>query len=617
MVCCGDNRVEPSEGKKAAVPGPYRERSCTDLFFLILFLAFWGGMVGIAYVALTDGDPNRLINGYDSFGNVCGEKNDPVISSANSGLDMTDRKFVFFYNIGNGDALRLCVSSCPFNATNVTNSEYCVSQSPYSFLDGDRSRVSRSSFNLDSDGCPSVVGSSYFTLLSRCVPVDTSSIVSYFQGQDIVTQVSEDLNNSWREMLYMCIVAVVIALLMVALMSVFATIIIWTTYILAFVCCIGAIGYMWHRWYELDQDYQETAPEYRLDSQKENVNFYYNGGIVVTVVLGIVLLILIVLRSRLALLVAIFREAGRAIRKMPFMLLFPFLTFTFVMLNIVYFIAVYVFLYTAADASENAIGHVVYTNNDDLRYMQWYHVFGFLWAVQLVFAIQEFVLAGAVSRWYFASDKSSLGWPIAASIKNAFRYHLGTLAFGALIIALVQFARLILAYVQRKLEGKAGPVVNFLLKCCSCCLWLLEKVLKFINRNAYIEVAIFGHSFCKAAREAFGTLFRNVFCVATINSVGSFVFFLSRLVVVGTVAFGSMHWFEQELDLVYPAVPIFVVCLVAWIISGIFTGVYDMTIDTVFLCFAEDSERNDGSIERPLFASDRLIKFMDKIKVVE
>ena len=33
-----------------------------------------------------------------------------------------------------------------------------------------------------------------------------------------------------------------------------------------------------------------------------------------------------------------------------------------------------------------------------------------------------------------------------------------------------------------------------------------------------------------------------------------------------------------------------------------------MTIDTVFLCFAEDSERNDGSLERPLFASANLLK---------
>ena len=64
--------------------------------------------------------------------------------------------------------------------------------------------------------------------------------VSYFEGSDVVSQVSDDLESAWQEMLILCAVAVVIALVMVLLMSMFVAIIIWLTYILAFVCCIGA-----------------------------------------------------------------------------------------------------------------------------------------------------------------------------------------------------------------------------------------------------------------------------------------------------------------------------------------------------------------------------------------
>ena len=39
-----------------------------------------------------------------------------------------------------------------------------------------------------------------------------------------------------------------------------------------------------------------------------------------------------------------------------------------------------------------------------------------------------------------------------------------------------------------RLAGRAGPIVNFLLKALMCCLWCLEKVLKFINWNAYIMI---------------------------------------------------------------------------------------------------------------------------------
>ena len=34
-----------------------------------------------------------------------------------------------------------------------------------------------------------------------------------------------------------------------------------------------------------------------------------------------------------------------------------------------------------------------------------------------------------------------------------------------------------------------------------------------------------------------------------------------------------------------------------------FFGVYSMAVDTLFLCFLEDLERNDGSLEKPYFMS--------------
>ena len=68
------------------------------------------------------------------------------------------------------------------------------------------------------------------------------------------------------------------------------------------------------------------------------------------------------------------------------------------------------------------------------------------------------------------------------------RFHSGSIAFGALLIALVQLARALLAYTQKKLDGKTGKVAKALLCMLQCCLWCFEKVLRYINRQAYIEV---------------------------------------------------------------------------------------------------------------------------------
>ena len=120
------------------------------------------------------------------------------------------------------------------------------------------------------------------------------------------------------------------------------------------------------------------------------------------------------------------------------------------------------------------------------------------------------------------------------------RFHLGTAAFGSFIIALIQLVRLILAYIehlvkkyevrtiklnvkvrnqkewkilQKKGFGTAGKVALVILKavlaCLQCILACFERFMKFINVNAYIETAIYGYNFCRAAMKAFKLLVSN------------------------------------------------------------------------------------------------------------
>ena len=45
-----------------------------------------------------------------------------------------------------------------------------------------------------------------------------------------------------------------------------------------------------------------------------------------------------------------------------------------------------------------------------------------------------------------------------------------------------------------------------------------------------------------------------------------------------------------------------------------FFAVYAMAVDTLFLCFLEDLERNDGSRERPYYMSTSLKKILGKME---
>ena len=77
-----------------------------------------------------------------------------------------------------------------------------------------------------------------------------------------------------------------------------------------------------------------------------------------------------------------------------------------------------------------------------------------------------------------------------------------------------------MTYIDRKIKkhiGSSNPI-NIILKVCQCCLWCFEKCLKFLNKNAYIEVAIYGYNFCKAAQKA-QYIFKESKLLASVASV--------------------------------------------------------------------------------------------------
>jgi hypothetical protein len=101
----------------------------------------------------------------------------------------------------------------------------------------------------------------------------------------------------------------------------------------------------------------------------------------------------------------------------------------------------------------------------------------------------QFVISATAAIWYFTSTSDANG---SGSIIRGYwwvlRYHLGTVAFGSLIIAIVQMIRLIFEYYAEKLESanQDNAVVKALLCATRCCLDCLERFVKFISVNAYI-----------------------------------------------------------------------------------------------------------------------------------
>ncbi|GAV01800.1 hypothetical protein RvY_12453-2 [Ramazzottius varieornatus] len=192
-------------------------------------------------------------------------------------------------------------------------------------------------------------------------------------------------------------------------------------------------------------------------------------------------------------------------------------------------------------------------------FFQVYNAFGFLWATAFCSALGQMTLAGAFASYYWAWLKpDDLPWfPLLASLYRCFRYHLGSLALGSFLIATVQLALYSLLKLQRKLRRIENRCTRCLIKVCLCCLGCLENMIKYINRHAYVQMAIMGDNFFTSAKSAFSLLVRNALRVIIVDSTISFFLFFGKLIILAlTVAF-FYYYYNYHIPLLELTVPPF------------------------------------------------------------
>eukprot|EP01112_Ceratiomyxa_fruticulosa_P007124 TRINITY_DN183_c0_g1_i1.p1 TRINITY_DN183_c0_g1~~TRINITY_DN183_c0_g1_i1.p1 ORF type:complete len:709 (+),score=136.87 TRINITY_DN183_c0_g1_i1:277-2403(+) len=249
---------------------------------------------------------------------------------------------------------------------------------------------------------------------------------------------------------------------------------------------------------------------------------------------------------------------------------------------------------------------------NNIRYLQLYHLFGGFWTLNFIIAIGHCTIAGAISTWYWTHDKRQVPYFVVwTAFYNTVRYHLGSLAFGSLILAIIQFIRYLLSQVEKKFRAKQARLIKVAAAILQCFLAYFERFIKFLNKNAYIMVAMYGYSFCGGARRAFGLILKNILRVAAINWVSSFLTFLSKLFICAVTTIASFLVIRMDKTISFYAIPVILIAIISYAVATGFFAVYDMAIDTILLCFCEDSDKNDGSAEKPYFMSEGLGKFVN------
>jgi hypothetical protein len=229
------------------------------------------------------------------------------------------------------------------------------------------------------------------------------------------------------------------------------------------------------------------------------------------------------------------------------------------------------------------------------NYRFWFALFNILWVNEFSIAFTQCSLAGAVAFWYFAKNDSKLNPTfVITGLKNSALYHSGSIALGSLIVALIQLVKYYLQYLAEQQKRAKNKLMELVFRCLAYLIYCVEKCVKFLNKNAYIQIAILGKKFCWAAKDAFWLIFRNAGRIAVCTMLAPFVRKFGVLfIMVFTTYFGYqllINVFADDISTPYGAC--FLYLIIGNVVGRLVMNVFGMAVDTALQCFVADEELN-------------------------
>ena len=625
------------------------KRKCKDIFCCIFFIIFLVACVAVAILGFYYGHPSYFLYVYDEDGNACGK--DGVYK---------DYPYLYFYSVisnskklNTGDMINgFCVRECPQNA----------------FKDQDKTKpILLECVNTTNNGDCNVTFENYYEskpILNRiCFPMteddefeydstlyrevdiydpETKETFKKIVAQDDIKTIDDkeyisletvkggnsqdssarlinwsyfsvDRLSTWLSDLYVTRWAIAgsLAWSFAVAMIYLLFLRLCAGFIVFFVIMLVLAGLLLLAAY-----FKITATDH--DEQEDNIYFNtYTALFWVFLVLAIIWVIFIIaMCNRIRLAVALIQITAKYINNVCCIVFVPFLFFLIVIVWMVYWISLSIFLYATGEFDQE--GSKVIANfkwDAKIRYSWWFHLFALFYVTAIISAYASFVYSSSACIWYFTSEKGIEVSPISKSFKRGIRYHFGSLAFGALIIAIVRLIMVWLEVVKRRVESTStkkteSKCFKCIISCLQCCVGCCGKIMEFINKHAYIQIALKGDSFCTAASEGFGLIIRNLGRFSTLTAIGGIftiigtIFITVISAVIGYFIITKVSYFSDELNSC--VLPVVVFLIIGLVLGLVTMSIFGTSGDALMHSFLLDEELNKGQAK----AFPELQKFM-------
>eukprot|EP00922_Rhytidocystis_sp_ex-Travisia-forbesii_P015581 GHVS01023227.1.p1 GENE.GHVS01023227.1~~GHVS01023227.1.p1 ORF type:complete len:660 (+),score=60.58 GHVS01023227.1:219-2198(+) len=602
-------------------------RRCTDVFFLLLSLLFIGFLGFLAVFALARGNPDKLFHGYNYNGKLCG-------------VDVDDRPFVFWPidpSTNKMDSqMPLCVSSC---FTNEDVQKGTTVNYPYSNLSellplipsSAEAPASTTSPALSATVSVSYSKSPVYATMpfagSYCFPIDTEDTDKLIQQLRLnsiwmyATRSLEASGRNWYWLVAAGVLGSMFAIIYLVLLKFAARGIIWTVLIITPIVLLAA-GI-----FAACISFSSTSHNV-VDAMNERLRCWAGYVGIAIAVSGILMAVAVfLLRHTIKTAACVMQASLECFQAQPKIALFPLICTVLMSGVLVGGLWILSYLFTANEfkpihtlqlgqgvngSNSLAISgiHRSFVFSPDVVFYIVVWIGGIIWSVEVINCVMQFVVSFTVSLWYFTMPNSSgnrvVGCVFARSFWTVLRYHSGTVALAAGLLAMFRYIRYSMDLCRRRSDSSGEPGIF-----CCCgqyCAACGEAFLRMINSSGIAECAIFSTGYFQSCSHAFDRLTRDTSSVVILNgltAVFSYVASIGISVGVGAVLYymfttigvlsdSSSSWFIEHPEAV--AVVSAVVCL---LLSFILMLTFDQITDTVLYCYLIEKEERHEAIYAP------------------
>ena len=627
--------TEPSKIKNGPIPD--EQRRYHDICCTIFFILFVGGCITIAILGFYNGHPSKLLYGYDEDGHACGYK------------DYEDYPYLYFYSsINNTDDAKetiinaFCLRECPdtiydieeYKNKNITldckptifNKKCEISHKNYypskvivnrlcfpemtneiNFDPNNQEKIevydaktqnkiekiiNKDQFYTDNNNIKYVMVNAINGKGSASDASSTLIISSYFNVERLAKWITDLYITRW--IIFASVLwSFALAMIFMLLLKFIGGLIIFIFFLLIVVGLIILAAY------------------FKINS----INYIEQGDLVykaameaffwICLVFTIIFLIFILLMcNRIRLSMAMISVTSQYINKTIAIIFIPFLFFIIELLWIVYWIFLSVFIYSTGDFDEKGSKVIAsFKWNAGIRFSWWFHLFALLYIASVISSFSQFIYSSTACIWYFNNEKEIEENPIRKSFHRGFRYHFGSIAFGAIIVPIIKFIMFFFDYFKKRIEST--PIRNdqsqcfkYILCCLQCFFGCLGRITEFINEHAYTQIAIKGDGFWTSAWEGYALIVRSLGRFSALSFIGSMFAFISSLFigvlscVIGYFIVTEVNAFSESLNSCI--LPVVIFFIIGCFLGSITMSIYGISGDALIYCFLLEEELNYG-----------------------